>query len=499
MVGREGNFMIEQEPGRLRILTLSLLMASTAILCGDLSHAFAQVTGFVQTDGIHFAIDGHPVHFAGTNNYYQMIHRRTGHSGVDEVLDEMEARSMTVLRTWAFQEMAERSDCLQCAPVRQLWPSERPVDFIDEATLVALDETIVAADARGIRVVLTLVNNWDDFGGMNRYTLWRFGYTDHDRFYSDTSIKDWFKDLVQLLVYRVNTVNGRMYRDDPAIFSWQLTNEARSDSAAADDLDAWMGEMSSFIKGLDSNHMVSTGIEGFYGTSHAGRNTDSWMQWNGQDFIDNHQHATIDYATCHIWPQNWGWDPIGNPQGAMTKATQYLQQRLDDAELILTKPLMLDEFGIPRDNHGLGINSGPSLVREQFYNDVYYASCEASARSGGVFGGTANWIIFDDATESYDDGNGVFLPWDTGMDVILTSHARLLADPNPDLDWDGDVDGGDASSFQACMTGPDAGPASSECLRCDFDRDGDLDQSDFGILQRCFSGQDNPADPNCAN
>ncbi|MHC4445567.1 MAG: glycoside hydrolase 5 family protein [Planctomycetota bacterium] len=486
-----------QKLNRQRMLGLSLLVTSAAILCGKRSHTFAQVSGFVQTDGIQFKIDGRPVHFAGTNNYYQMIHRRTGNSSVDEVLDEMEARSMTVLRTWAFQEMAERSDCLQCAPVRQLGPDERPVDFIDEATLVALDQTLAEADARGIRVVLTLVNNWDDFGGVNRYTLWRFGYTDHDRFYSDALIKDWFKDLIQLLVYRVNTVNGRMYHDDPAIFAWQLTNEARSSSAAAGDLNDWMGEMSAYIKGLDSNHMVSTGIEGFYGTARAGRNTDSWMQWNGQDFIDNHQHATIDYATCHIWPQNWGWDPIGNTPAAMNKATQYLQQRMDDAQQILAKPLMLDEFGIPRDNHGLGINSGASTVREQFYDQVYYAMCEASARNGGPLVATANWIIFDDATESYDDGNGVFLPWDTDMDAILTSHARMLADPNPDLDWDGDVDGDDISSFQACMTGPNAGPAAAECLRCDFDRDTDLDQSDFGILQRCLTGPNNPPDPNC--
>ena len=475
-------------------LVLGVALASQA------ASTRAANTGFVELDGLHFVVNGRRVYVAGTNNYYQMIHRRTGHAGADEVLDEMQARSMTVLRTWAFQDMAERNDCLLCAPAGQLDAGERPIDFVDEATLAALDETLAEADARDIRVVLALVNNWDDFGGMNRWTFWRFGSADHDRFYTDSVIKDWFKDLIDLLVNRMNTVNGRVYRDDPTIFAWQLTNEARSDYSYAADLDAWIGEMSAYIKSVDPNHMVSTGIEGFYGLAHADRNTDSWMKWNGQDFIDNHLHATIDYATCHIWPENWGWNPIGNTDAAIAKAAQFTQQRIDDAENILGKPVMMDEFGIPRDNHGKGIDSGPTTVRERFFSEVYYASSEASAVGGGPFGGTAIWIIFDDPTASWDDGNGIFLPQDAALDTIITDHAEFLATlVNPDLDFDRDVDAGDVEILRGCMTGADQGPDPTGCGGADLDRDNDIDQSDFGILQRCISGDGVPPDPHCAD
>ncbi|MBP7936323.1 MAG: cellulase family glycosylhydrolase [Phycisphaerae bacterium] len=387
----------------------------------------AENRGFVRRDGLHFLLNGQRIHVAGANSYYQMIHRRTGHAGADEILDEMQARSMTVLRTWAFQDEVEQGGCLQCAPHRRLGRRERPIDFIDSATLMALDQTLAAADARGIRVVLTLVNNWDDYGGMNRYTVWRYGSVRHDAFYTDSTIRGWFKDFIALLVHRVNTVNGRMYRDEPTIFAWQLANEARSSWNLAGALNDWIGEMSAYIKSVDPNHMVSTGIEGFYNTGHAECNTDLWMCACGQDFIDNHLHPSVDYASCHIWPLNWGWDPIGHTTWAMAKARQFLQQRIDHAHDVLGKPLMVDEYGVPRDNHGTGPSGGPTTVRERFFQDLYYASCEASASSGGPLAGTALWMILDDATASWDDGNGVFLPQDVALDAIISAHARRLS------------------------------------------------------------------------
>ena len=472
-----------------------------AILLSGAATGLAANDGFVQVRGTHFVLNGRRIYVSGTNSYYQMIHRRTGDPGADEVLDELATRSMTVVRTWAFQDMGERTyDCLQCAPAQKLANGQRPVDFISEPTLVALDQTLAAADARGVRVILTLVNNWDDFGGMNRYTLWRFGTTNHDQFYTDATIRQWFKDLIALLTSRVNTVNGRRYRDDPTLFAWQLTNEARASSpTTAAQLDAWFAEMSAYIKSLDSNHMVTTGIEGFYQGANSGLNSDSWMSAYREDFRVNHQHATIDYATCHVWPQNWGWNPITSTGAAVTKATQFVQRRVSDAETVLNKPVMVDEFGVPRDNFGRGVNSGTTVVRERFYRDVFYSLCETSARTNGAFAGTANWINLDEPTASWDDGNGIFLPSDAAMDSILTAHAQWLARlPNPDLNLDGNVDSTDLALFEACRTGSRAGSPSVGCEEADLDRDGDVDQADFGILQRCYNETGTAIDLGCA-
>ena len=256
--------------------------------------------------------------------------------------------------------------------MQQLAAGQQPIDFLSEGMLQSLDATLAVAAEAHVRVILTLVNNWEDYGGMDRWTVWRYGSVNHDQFYSDATIRGWYKALAQLLVNRVNTVNGRRYGDDPAIFAWELANEARSSSGAAAQLDAWMGEMSAYLKSIDFNHMVTTGIEGFYSGTYAGRNTDSWMSSNGQNFIANHQHAGIDFATIHIWPDNWGWDPIGNTAYAQSRASVYLGRHVDDATSILGKPLLIEEFGIPRDNHGVGVGGGPTTKRDAFFS--LYAS-----------------------------------------------------------------------------------------------------------------------------
>ncbi len=460
--------------------------------------AQAENAGFVYRLKTQFMLDGRPVFFAGSNSYYQVTYRRWNAPGPDEVLDKMAARGMTLVRTWAFQDAVENGACLQCAPQGQLSTGERPIDFLDPLTLEALDQTLAAADQHGIRVLLALVNNWSDYGGMDRWTLWRFGSVNHDKFYTDSVIREWYRDLVQVLVNRVNTVNGRRYRDDPTIFAWELTNEARSSAGTpAADLNAWMGEMSAFIKSVDPNHMVTTGIEGFYGPEHANRNTDSWMAASGQDFINNHQHASIDFATCHIWPDNWGWNPIGNTSSAVSKSRLYFQRHLEDADTVFRKPLLCEEFGIPRDNRGRGIESGPTTIRDLFYQEVFYGLCQSSALTGGCCGGATNWLILSDSYSRYDDGNGVFLPYDTSTDAILTADALFLARLRKgDLDFDGDVDMDDFGILQRCLSATGLEKASS-CWNADFDNDGLASQKDLAVFEQCRAGAGIPADPDC--
>ncbi len=384
-------------------------------------------TSFVQRSGTQFTLDGRPFFATGTNSYYQMTYRRWNAPGPDEVLDKLQERGMTVVRTWAFQDAVEHGAGLQAAPVRQLQPGERPIDFVDEQSLIALDQTLAAAAARGLRVILTLVNNWSDYGGIDRWTLWRFGRPHHDAFFSDPTIRSWYQDLAALLAGRVNTVHGRRYRDDPTLLAWELANEPRASSTAAPHLDAWIADMSEHLKNLDPHHLVTTGIEGFYGPRHADRNTNGWMSGCGQDFIQNHRHPSIDFATCHIWPQNWHWHPVSRTAPALVNARHYLQQRLTDAQTTLGKPLLCEEFGVPRDNRGRGIASGPTGIRDQFFRELHADLCENGSRSGSSCGGLLNWQILHDGYSQYDDGNGIFLPSDSGTDAILTSVAAAMS------------------------------------------------------------------------
>ena len=61
-----------------------------------------------------------------------------------------------------------------------------------------------------------------------QYIQWA-GAEGHDVFFTDTEVKQLFKDHIDTMVNRRNTINNRLYKDDPTIFAWDLMNEPRCD------------------------------------------------------------------------------------------------------------------------------------------------------------------------------------------------------------------------------------------------------------------------------
>lgn len=77
-------------------------------------------------------------------------------------------------------------------------------------------------------------------------------------------------------------------------------------------MQGWIAEMATYVKSIDSNHLVEVGLEGFYGGSMPTRA----MEFNpngstatsagvGTDFIANNQLPGIDFATIHAYPDQW--------------------------------------------------------------------------------------------------------------------------------------------------------------------------------------------------
>ena len=140
---------------------------------------------------------------------------------------------------------------------------------------------------------------------------------------------------MQQVLTRVNTYTGVAYRDDPTIMLWELANEPRatSDTSGAT-LEAWIDEMAAFIKGLDTNHLVATGEEGWY--------TDKGGDWRhdgteGADFIRNSQSAFIDVASFHLYPFFYLMSEA--------EALDWINEHVQDAHEVIGKPVYLGEFG----------------------------------------------------------------------------------------------------------------------------------------------------------
>lgn len=73
-------------------------------------------------------------------------------------------------------------------------------------------------------------------------------------------------------------------------------------------LQDWIDEMSAFVKSIDKSHLVTVGLEGFYGPRSSKRltvNPESWAADLGSDFIRNSRNDHIDFASVHIYPDHW--------------------------------------------------------------------------------------------------------------------------------------------------------------------------------------------------
>lgn len=73
-------------------------------------------------------------------------------------------------------------------------------------------------------------------------------------------------------------------------------------------LQAWIEEMAAYIKSLDTKHLITVGIEGFYGPGRGERlvvNPGDWAASLCSDFIQNSAVKDIDFASVHAYPDSW--------------------------------------------------------------------------------------------------------------------------------------------------------------------------------------------------
>jgi mannan endo-1,4-beta-mannosidase len=251
--------------------------------------------------------------------------------------------------------------------------------------------------------VVFLNNYWEWTGGMSQYMCWvtgeeypdplnpKFGYRAlmlcSGRFYTNAEANALYRNYLRAIINRKNTINGRLYKDDPTIMAWQLGNEPRPNPEEQNreqhfqEFIQWVDETASYIKSLDPKHLVCTGNEGLAGSL-----------WSEPCYKESHKSKNIDYMTFHLWVLNWQWyDPLKPEETypeAEKKALNYLQQHIAFAQEI-GKPVTLEEFGIPRDRHDYSPKA-PTTYRDHYYT-VLFDAMYRSAKSGSPMAGSNFW------------------------------------------------------------------------------------------------------------
>jgi mannan endo-1,4-beta-mannosidase len=143
---------------------------------------------------------------------------------------------------------------------------------------------------------------------------------------------------------------------------------------------AWTKATAEYIKKLDSNHLVTTGCEGAIGVE------------NMEVFESIHRLEAIDYTTIHIWPKNWGWfsdTSIGKSiDSVIQKSNSYIDLHAKASKKI-NKPMVIEEFGLPRDLHAYKTEA-TILLRNRYYASVFN-HWATSAKNMGIIAGFNFW------------------------------------------------------------------------------------------------------------
>jgi hypothetical protein len=317
--------------------------------------------GFIGHSGTQFTVGGKPFVFTGFN-IYQANSRSNcsvslgSGSGLSTALTDIGPGSQ-VFRAWFFQREATTNG-------QRDWS--------------AFDHTLAVAKAHGVRVIVTLGNQWGSCE-------------------SPTSVYKtdaWYKSGYKTDVLPQNTVPYRQfvqeivtrYKNDPTIAMWQLMNEAEikysksSSCAPTADLYNFAADVSGLIKSIDPNHLVDLGTMG------AGQ-----CGSQGSDYKTIHSISTIDVCEYH----DYGHE------------TQALPARLVSdiaACKSLGKPIFVGESGIKASSVG-----GTLAARAA----AFEAKCAAMFKAG--IGG---FLVWSWKTAPATTSNWSVGPGDPSLSVI---------------------------------------------------------------------------------
>jgi mannan endo-1,4-beta-mannosidase len=358
---------------------------------------------FVRVRNGRFELDGRPYNYVGTNLWYGCYLSDAalpdGRQRMVRELDRLQKIGVNNIRLLAGSETSPLAGAIRRGITRS------PRDW-DEALLQGLDFSLAEMARRNMRGILFLSNYWQWSGSFAQYVRWTTGETIPDpdkpvmakgdwggfmkfsaRLYTTPAASELYEGYVAHMIHRRNTVNGRLYRDDPTIMTWELANEPRPGTDDADDQSVqvfagWVDKVARSIHEQDPNHLVCTGSEGIWGCLK-----------KPDVFVKVHETPAIDYVTVHMWLKNWGWlkDPVLGPEFevAAGKARDHVEQHTVIATDKLRKPLVLEEFGLPRDHEKYEPDS-PTLARDEYYRRMFDQVAE-SCQAGRALQGANFW------------------------------------------------------------------------------------------------------------
>lgn len=284
-------------------------------------------------DGRLFNINGKTQYFAGTNAWWL---GRLQDADIATVLSQMASSSLLVVRVWGFGNVNNATAAAGTVYFQVLNSTGNYINYDKTYGLGRLDSVVKYAEKYNVKLVLPLLNNWDDLGGINTYSA-AFG-SNATTFYTNQKAQAAYKSYIKTIVNR--------YKSSNAIFAWELCNEPRCHGCDTSVIYNWASGISAYIKSLDPTHMVTLGDEGWL--PGYGDGSYAYSTAEGVDFAKNLKIPTLDYGTFHQYPTSWGYNAsFGDPWLAAHDAVGKAAK----------KPIIAEEYGWPYANNRTAIES----------------------------------------------------------------------------------------------------------------------------------------------
>lgn len=438
------------------VLGFTLALAGVGAL-GEPVHG-----GFVTADGTKLKLNGGDFYFSGANSYSVLYSEIEAEEQFQIAAD----LGLNVLRIWGFwngEEVAPQLD----EDGNVIRPATPDTDIYGHYVLQSspgvypepawrrLDYAIYLAHVYNMKLIVALLNEWPEFGGIETYMDWvgieipkRDGFYAQEgaiknmrnQFWKNEEAKALFFDYIEQTLNRVNTFTGVAYKDDPAILIWEVMNEPRfgpwNGDRDATAVRNWIADAAALIKSIDANHLVGTGEEGFLrsGDTILDRDTYPWTAAPGEgiDYVLNAEIPDIDVLGFHCWPFQWGlWgsseDDFGTDQnGEYPDISTFCPEWIEEHVRIardFNKPVYLGEFGLQI----LRLPGSDVKDRDKMMKGVY-----DSARATDISG-----VAYFNITASHDWESSVY---DGPMERKTLLQAQYFDDTAPhDTDFRFDV------------------------------------------------------------
>jgi mannan endo-1,4-beta-mannosidase len=368
--------------GKMRLVarcaTVAGLVCATILLVHSTTgSASTDTDGFVRSSGTTLTLEGHPWRFVGFNDYQltsmpggssYYCGRHIDDAMLNAVLRDAKKSGATAIRTWFFQSYYDLN--AQGAVTAPTWAAFNRV--LDEAA------------EYGLKVIPVLVNEWQDCGppstnkDLGFYTS---GYTQSNSYGYPLSFKSYATTVVQ------------HYAKKTQIAFWQIGNElenytttgcdSSAENAGATAIRAFADDMTSAIKAVDPNHLVSLGTGG--GGQCGLSTTDYQYVHAGRiDLCDYHDYYNVTQAM-----PNDGYNRLA--------------QRIAQCK-VLNKPIVVTESGIAADVDTNGNNTG-TVTNTTLQNRAGFFLAKMNAAFSSGVAGYVLWEKEQDASNSAENIN----------------------------------------------------------------------------------------------